>query len=113
LTIALPGAIVGASKTGVQSMKYDKHRTHEKEIVDGVRLENALKVVADWHRVNARAVYECSDWGSHVTQSQKDQYLEKRLVYASEVQTGTAKMSFDLWQRVNTELTGKCVGFLS
>jgi hypothetical protein len=87
----------------------NRHTTHTKEVISGERLEQALKTVADWYRDNARDVFLSPDWGAHVSYAQKQTWLAERIEYAYQVEAGTARPSFALWQRVNTHLTGTCV----
>lgn len=87
-------------------------RTHTGEVVTGERLSNALNAVADERAASAQAIYTEDLYAPHVTQKIKERILQKSLEYAEQIRTGTAPMSFTLWQQINTVLTGECVGLL-
>lgn len=90
-------------------------RTHTGEIVTGQRLTDACKQVADFLRDNARSMRAETNgkYASHVTEADKDRYLAEKLEYADRVERGETLHNFSTWQRVNTALTGECVGLLS
>ena len=88
-----------------------KFRTHTGEIIEGERLQIALNAVADDWRDIALRIHESGDYASHVTQERKDANLERDLAFAEEIRNG-GRFGFTIWQRVNTKLTGECVGFL-
>lgn len=86
-------------------------KTHTGEIVSGDRLRTALnKVANDWAE-NARAIRIEDAYGSHITEEQKNRYLAEGLAFAETIREGVIG-SFTIWQRVNTALTGECVGLL-
>ena len=86
-------------------------KTHTGEIVTGERLQSALKQVAnDWRDI-ARAIRSKDLYASHVTEETKDARLAEALDRADKIEAGNVG-SFTIWQRVNTVLTGECVGFL-
>ena len=87
-------------------------RTHTGEVVTGERLNQAFNAVADFWENNAHAIYAEDGYGSHVSEKTKHDALERQLSQATRIRVGTEPMGFYLWQRVNTELTGECIGFL-
>lgn len=87
-------------------------KTHAGEIVCGERLKAALAAVADREVERAYAVHHEDLYAPHVTADKKADLLAKRLEYAEAVRCGAVRPSFALWQRINTRLTGECVGFL-
>lgn len=95
-------------------MKYS-FRTHNGEILlpDDSRLVEACEKVAKWHEQNAIAVRKENHYGSHVTENQKDQFLAERLEWAEKIRQRLNLNNFSVWQRVNAELTGECIAFLS
>lgn len=90
-------------------MGIQRFRTSDNEIVTGERLAAALSKVADGVEVSAKRTRESNYYASHVTEQQKDQHLERQMYLAAEIRRGE-NITFWLWQRVNQELTGKCVG---
>jgi hypothetical protein len=90
----------------------EKITTSAGEVVTGERLQEALNYVADEQERLAYAVFEKDNYAAHVTQEKKEVNLSQDLEYADQVRKGVAKPSFCLWQRLNTYLTGECVGFL-
>lgn len=86
-------------------------RTHTGEIVQGERLKNALKTVAERYRERAHKIYEEDLYAAHVKQERKDQNLRDDLARANRlVREGPGSVTD--WQDVNTVLTGKCVALL-
>ena len=75
------------------------------------RFMEACKKVAEDCRELSYAIRKCNDYGNHVTESQNEEALQKRLKAADVVERGEIK-NFTIWQRVNQELTGECVAFL-
>lgn len=86
--------------------------THTGEIISGNRLSDALNAVADWYKDNAFAIYRKDEYASHVTEECKEENLYQQLQQAKRIRTGNEHCGFWLWQRINTELTGNCIGFL-
>ena len=87
-------------------------RTHTGEIVTSQRLTDAFHAVADFWENNAHAIYAEDGYGSHVSEKTKRDCLERQLEQSKRIRAGVEPMGFWLWQRMNTELTGECVGFL-
>jgi hypothetical protein len=85
--------------------------THTGEAVTGERLEQAFNKVADFFESNARKIREEDPYAAHVTEETKDELLNKRLASVQRIREGEVR-SFTVWQRINTELTGKCVAML-
>lgn len=82
--------------------------THNKEIVTGLILQKALnKVATDWENLGF-AIKKSNDYAPHVSEQVKKNNLKKHLETANEIRFGIIN-SFTIWQRVNEELTGKCV----
>lgn len=87
-------------------------KTSNGDIVEGAELTAALeKVAVDW-RANAYAVRKEDDYAGHVTEADKNHYLEQDLAHADQIEEGLLLHNFTIWQRVNTVLTGDCVAFL-
>jgi hypothetical protein len=86
--------------------------THTGEKVDGFQLERAINKVADWYVANAHAVYKEDNYATHVTEATKIDILNNDLKRSQEIRNGKHLNNFTIWQRINTELTGKCVAFL-
>ena len=87
--------------------------THTGEHISGDRLTAARAAVADFWERNARATYADDEYASHVSQDAKDEALRTELERAGRIRDGSEPVGFWLWQRVNAELTGECVPFLS
>ena len=86
-------------------------RTHTGEIVEGVRLQAAFaKVANDWRNL-ARAIRTEDAYASHVSEESKEADLVDMLKRADAIEAGEIG-SFAIWQRIDTELTGRCVAFL-
>lgn len=84
-------------------------RNHRGEIIPEETLQAALKKVAADVRESAR-IARTEKYASHITEDQKDEFMQKKLDLADEIEAGTAR-GFWLWQRVNTIVTGECVAF--
>ena len=87
-------------------------KLHTGKILTETELAEALKKVANDLRENAYAIHSENAYASHVTQEEKERYLQERLGYANEVEKGLHNSNFTIWQRVDTMLTGECVAFL-
>lgn len=87
-------------------------RTHDEKIITGSKLQDALTKVANDYRAIAHGIRNENLYASHVTEEEKEQYLKEGLIHAEEVQGGMIN-SLSVWQRVNTELTGKCIALLN
>ena len=87
-------------------------KLHTGKILTETELAEALKKVANDLRENAFAIHAENAYASHVTQEEKERYLQERLGYANEVEKGLHNSNFTIWQRVDTMLTGECVAFL-
>ena len=86
--------------------------TSENEVVNGKRLSDAIKKVGrDWNRL-AKNMYKENAYASHVTEETKINNLKKMVADSIEIRQGEIK-NFTIWQRINTELTGKCVPLLN
>ena len=85
-------------------------RTHLGEIIPDETLKAALKKVAADVRESAR-IGRTEKYASHITEEQKDVFMQKKLDLADDIEAGRAR-GFWLWQRVNTIVTGECVAFL-
>lgn len=87
-------------------------RTHAGEIVTGERLQAALtKVANDWREL-ARAIRKEDHYASHVAEETKERAMVEMLQRADEIAAGDVR-SFTIWQRVDTVITGECVGLFS
>lgn len=84
--------------------------THTKEIIKGKRLTDALNKVADKMVENANLI-RVSKYADHVTEEQKEVLLQRDLEYAEKVRNGFFE-NMSIWQTINTELTGECIGIL-
>ena len=85
--------------------------THTGEVITGSRLDAAIAKAAAFYAANAHAILKEDAYASHVTPEQKQAYLIEALEGAAIVRGGVVN-SFAAWQRINTELTGECVGKL-
>ena len=79
--------------------------------VDHDKFMAACTKVADHWIENAHAVRVCDDWGSHVSEQEKDEILIRDIAHSEEVRRGEIK-TFTDWQLVNYELTGNCIALL-
>lgn len=85
--------------------------THTGQTVTGSALQEALdKVASDLQRI-AESIYKENAYADHVPEVVKLQNLKNGLELADRVKSGTID-SFTVWQRINTELTGKCIALL-
>ena len=89
-----------------------KFTTHTGETVTGDTLQKALNEVAKYWRALGLAIRKENLYASHVTEAEKEHDLQKRFSEATQIESGNI-VSFTIWQLVNTELTGKCVGFFN
>ena len=87
-------------------------KLHTGKILTDTGIAEALKKVANDLRENGYAIHSENAYASHVTQEEKERYLQERLGYANEVEKGLHNSNFTIWQRVDTMLTGECVAFL-
>ena len=90
---------------------YKTHKTHTGDIIDGLRLTDALqKVGDDWEKMGyAKRKEDC--YAEHIPESLKDANLQDDIKTAQRIREGK-ESGFWLWQRVNTVLTGECVALL-
>lgn len=86
-------------------------KTHTGVNVPGPQFMAACKAVADDWRNLAHAIRKEDRYASHVTEARKEQALQDMLENAARIEAGEIE-SFTIWQRINTKLTGECVGFL-
>jgi len=86
--------------------------THTGERIGYPRLGAALLSVANTWKELAKAVRVENAYADHVTDQEKEKIMLDMLEQADRICMGVEPMGFWLWQRVNLELTGKCVGFL-
>lgn len=76
-------------------------------------IQEARETVADWWMQNAHAIRTDDEYASHVTESEKDDYLQKELAFAEQIRTGQQDRCFAIWQRIHEALTGECIPLLS
>lgn len=88
-------------------------RTSKGETITGEQLQAACEKVAQWYEANALAVRNSNSYASHVTEARKDQKLAESYDWAEKVRQGENLHNFSVWQRVNIELTGDCVAFMT
>jgi hypothetical protein len=74
-------------------------------------MDACKKVANDWRELG-HAILKENAYASHVTEQQKIDHLNEHLELADRIEKGEIT-SFTIWQRINQELTGECVGFLS
>ena len=86
-------------------------RTHTGELVKGKKLQAALQIVANDLRENAEALLDPKEYPPHVTKEAREDFYNQRIKWAESIELGLVE-SFTTWQRINTVLTGECVGFL-
>lgn len=94
-------------------MTSKQFKTHEGNIISGKTLEKVLHKVACDMEKSAENIYNNDPYASHVTQTQKLENLHKSYDSAENIRRGENLHNFTIWQRVNTELTGQCIGFLN
>ena len=87
--------------------------THDKRIVTGIELQNALKAVADDWRTSTIKILEQDHYAPHVTREEKEANFTKDMEFADKVESGEFDMSFTLWQRINEKLTGECIALFN
>jgi len=87
--------------------------TSDGKKVKGKQLKTALGKVADFWVSNAKAVRVEDAYADHITEETKETCLQQQLEQAERIRQGIEPMGFWLWQRVNQELTGKCVAFFA
>lgn len=110
LTMNFLGVNVKMSNVKGNDMQFE---TSKGEIVKGKELEQALDKVAFFYEDAARAIYRKDLYASHVTQKTKDENLFRRLKEAQLIREGKKMMIFAVTQRLNYELTGESVPFMS
>lgn len=86
--------------------------THKGEVISDEKLDIALNKVAENLIKNAKGIREEDLYASHVTEKQKEDNLNKRLIYAEEVRNGEHLNNLSIAQRVNYELTGESIPIL-
>ena len=86
--------------------------THDKKIVKGKRLKDALNKVADERIKNAKQLRNGNDYASHVTEEEKEATYQKSIKWAEDIRSGKNLNNFTVWQNVNAELTGETIAFL-
>lgn len=69
------------------------------------------KVAADWRGIHKR-IREENSYASHVTEETKINALNKGLNAGDDIESGKLDGNFTIAQRIYTELTGECIGFL-
>ena len=88
--------------------------TSNNEVITGPRLAAACEAVATQMEASAIKVREEDAFASHVTQSGKDDYIDRFYTQvAAKIRNMENLHNFSVWQRVNMELTGDCVAFLA
>jgi len=87
-----------------------KFRTHTGEIVTGEKLQKAIDEVAEYYRKLAVAIRKEDCYASHVTEEKKDQNMQEMIASADKLKDNLH--NFTIWQKINTALTGECIGFL-
>lgn len=92
--------------------RIENFRTHTGEIVTGARLTDALTAVANDWAANARGIRAEDRYASHVTEERKEENMQRQLEQAERIRDGLEPIGFTFWQRINTKLTGECIGFL-
>jgi hypothetical protein len=87
-------------------------KTHTGQVIKGKELKNVLGLVADDLIELAYAIRKEDVYSSHVTEETKDQLLQEALAEAEKARKGEIN---GLWllQRINTKVTGECVGLLA
>lgn len=80
---------------------------------DSPEYVKACETVANQWRESAKAVKANDPYASHVTEEYKEAKFKRDMNYADQIEFGEVSFNFTIWQRINTELTGECPGFLS
>ena len=86
-------------------------KTHTGQIVKGKALKKALNAVADDLVKLAYDIRKEDAYTSHVTNEEKTIILRDGLTYAEQVRKGEIT-DLTFYQRLNTKLTGECIGLL-
>ena len=94
-------------------MKYTEHKTHTGEIIKGNRVTEAVKAVCNEWRELALAVRKEDSYASHVSEADKDEYMQQSITLANDLEAGKINPTFTDWQRINISLTGECVALLA
>jgi hypothetical protein len=94
-------------------MKYTEHKTHKGETIKGERVTLALKSVCDYRRSLALEIRKDDAYARHVTEAEKDEYLQRSITLANDLESGKINPTFTDWQRINAYLTGECVALLA
>ena len=92
--------------------KYATHRTHTGEIITGQKVLDAVKTVCEEWRDLAEEVRREDAYASHITENQKDEFMRQSITLADDLESGKINPTFTDWQRINTQLTGKCIALL-
>jgi hypothetical protein len=100
-------AFAQQSKQALQSF-----RCHDGTIVKGKKLKAALNAVADELIELAHAIYDADEYAAHVSAETKLEARDDMIARAELVRDGVID-NRTYWQRVNTQLTGKCVALLA
>jgi hypothetical protein len=82
-------------------------------ITEYIMLNNARIYAAKVNRECAKHAFD-PDYGfaSHITDKDKQDYADKELKLAEEIENGLHDNNFTVWQRMNYFLTGDCVALL-
>ena len=77
------------------------------------KLQEAREYAAESNYKLAHHAHD-KDFGfaSHITEQDKDDYVEKQTKYAEEIEAGKHDDNFTVWQRMNYYLTGENIPFL-
>jgi len=75
-------------------------------------IQKAREYASEIHKEMADSAFDDGYFAPHVTEKQKDEYVEKQLKYAKEIEAGKYDNNFTIWQRMNYSSTGECVPFL-
>lgn len=82
------------------------------KILQGKELKKVLKNISEDYKKTVQEIFESNEWASHITEEDKKEYLEKELLYASEVELGLHNNNFTVWQKINLYCTGESVPFM-
>ena len=88
-------------------------KTHNGKKIIGQQLINARTHAAKGNDNYAKAIMTNKmSFPPHVTREKQIEIADHQLAYAKEIRAGKHDSNFTIWQRMDTFITGKCIGFL-
>ena len=91
-------------------------RTHKGNIVSGVELSIAIDKVCDECVANAYAIRKEDTYADHISETQKDEFLERDLNYYEQIRklAHSDNLGYKVWflQKLDFILTGESIAIL-